>query len=152
MTLQVVVDTNLIVSAFLWGGPPGKLISVLLTRGVPVLTSQAMIDELDATLRKPKFDSRFQAKGVTPDELMDEYRQMTQLVTPAEIPYDSVRDPKDRIILAAAVGGSASHLISGDTDLTTLQQYNEVVILTVAQFLAMLIPPTETAIDESAAE
>lgn len=152
MTLQVVVDTNLIVSAFLWGGPPGKLISVLLTRGVPMLTSQAMIDELDATLRKPKFDSRFQAKGVTPDELMDEYRQMTQLVTPAEIPDDIVRDPKDRIILAAAVGGSASHLISGDKDLTTLQQYNEVIILTVAQFLAMLTPPTETAIDASAAE
>lgn len=152
MTLQVVVDTNLIVSAFLWGGPPGKLISALLARGIPMLTTQAMIDELDATLRKPKFDSRFQAKGVTNDELMDEYLHMTQLVTPAEIPDGSVRDPKDRIILAAAVGGSASHLISGDKDLTTLQQYDEVIILTVAQFLAILNPSTETPTDESATE
>lgn len=152
MTLQVVVDTNLIVSAFLWGGPPGKLISALLARGIPMLTTQAMIDELDATLRKPKFDSRFQAKGVTHDELMDEYRQMTQLVTPAEIPDGSVRDPKDRIILAAAVGGSASHLISGDKDLTTLQQYDKVIVLTVAQFLATLNPSTETPVDESATE
>jgi len=152
MTLQVVVDTNLIVSAFLWGGLPGKLISALLARGIPMLTTQAMIDELDATLRKPKFDSRFQAMGVTPDELMDEYRQMTQLVTPAEIPDNSVRDPKDRIILAAAVGGSASHLISGDKDLTTLQHYNEVIILTVTQFLAMLTSPTETPSDEPATE
>jgi putative PIN family toxin of toxin-antitoxin system len=141
VTLQVVVDTNLIVSAFLWGGLPEKLISELLARRIPMLTTQAMIDELGATLRKPKFASRFQAKGVTPDELMDGYRQMTQLVTPAEIPDGSVRDPKDRIILAAAVGGSASHLvqvhISGDKDLTSLQQYNEVIILTVAQFLAI---------------
>lgn len=152
MTLQVVVDTNLIVSAFLWGGPPGKLISALLARGIPMLTTQAMIDELDATLRKPKLDSRFQAKGVTHDELMDEYRQMTQLVTPAEIPDGSVRDPKDRIILAAAVGGSASHLISGDKDLTTLQQYDKVIVLTVAQFLATLNPSTETPVDESATE
>ncbi len=152
MTLQVVVDTNLIVSAFLWDGKPGKLISTLLARGIPMLTTPAIIDELDATLRKPKFDSRFQAKGVTVDELMDGYRQMTQLVIPAEIPDDSVRDPKDRIILAAAVGGSASHLISGDKDLTTLQQYHEVVILTVTQFLAILTPPTETLSAESATE
>lgn len=142
MTLQVVVDTNLIVSAFLWGGTPGKLISALLARGIPMLTTPAMIGELDATLRKPKFDSRFQAKGITIDELMDGYRQMTQLVIPAEIPDDSVRDPKDRIILAAAVGGSASHLISGDKDLTTLQQYHEVIILSASQFLAILVPPT----------
>ena len=148
MTLQVVVDTNLIVSAFLWGGSPGKLIGELLTRGIPMLTTQAMIDELDATLRKPKFDSRFQAKGVTPDELMDEYRQMTQLVTPAEIPDDSVRDPKDQIILAAAVGGSASHLISGDKDLTTLRQYSDVMVLTVSQFLAMMNQSTETPSDK----
>lgn len=152
MTLQVVVDTNLIISAFLWGGLPELLISTLLARGIPMLTTPAMIDELDATLRKPKFDSRFQAKGVTPDELIDGYRQMTQLVTPAEIPDDIVRDPKDRIILAAAVGGSASHLISGDKDLSTLQQYREVIILTVAEFLAMLNPPTETLSDEPATE
>ena len=101
-----------------------------------------MIDELDATLRKPKFDTRFQEKGVTVDDLMDGYRQMTQLVIPAEIPDDSVRDPKDRIILAAALGGSVSHLISGDKDLTSLQQYHEVIILTVAQFLALLTTPT----------
>jgi hypothetical protein len=152
MKFQVVVDTNLIVSAFLWGGPPGKLIGELLARGIPMLTTQAMIDELEATLRKPKFDSRFQAKGVTPDELMDEYRHMTQLVIHAEIPDDSVRDLKDRIILAAAVGGSASHLISGDKDLTTLQQYNNVIVLTVAQFLAMLTPPTDTSLDKPVPE
>lgn len=141
MKIQVVVDTNLIVSAFLWGGPPGQLISELLARGIPLLTTPAMIDELNTTLRKPKFDSRFRVKGVTHDELMDEYRHMTQLVTPTDIPDGSVRDPKDRIILAAAVGGSASHLISGDKDLTTLHQYNEVIILTPAQFLALLNPP-----------
>ena len=152
MTLQVVVDTNLVVSAFLWGGSPETLISALLTRGIPMLTTSAMIDELDATLRKPKFDSRFRAKGITPEELMEGYRQMTQVVSPAKIPGESVRDPKDRIILAAAVGGSATHLISGDKDLTTLQQYHEVTILTVAQFLAMLTLPTESLSDEPEAE
>ncbi len=150
MKLQVVVDTNLIISAFLWGGPPAKMISEMLTRGIPMLTTRAMIDELDATLRKPKFNKRFQAKGITPDDLMDEYRHMIELVTPAEIPADSVRDPKDGIILAAAVGGGASHLISGDKDLTTLQKYNEVIILTVSQFFAMLTAPPESPSDELA--
>jgi predicted nucleic acid-binding protein len=54
--------------------------------------------------------------------------------------------------LAAAVGGSASHLISGDSDLTSLQQYNKVIILTVAQFLAMLNPSAETSSNEHATE
>jgi hypothetical protein len=152
MNLQVVIDTNLIVSAFLWGGLPGKLISLLLSYDVPMLTTQALIDELEATLRKPKFNGRFQAKGITSAELMDEYRQIMQLVTPAQIPNDSVRDPKDRIVLAAAVGGSASHLISGDKDLTTLQLYNAIRIVTATQFLALLPPFTETSSDDSATE
>lgn len=69
MTLQVVVDTNLIITAFLWGGMPGTLIiSTLLAHRIPLLTTPAMIDELNATLRKPKFDNGLQAKGINPSQ------------------------------------------------------------------------------------
>lgn len=44
MTFRVVIDTNLIVSAFLWGGLPSKLISELIGRGIPILTTQALVD------------------------------------------------------------------------------------------------------------
>ena len=65
---------------------------------------------------------------------------LSELVEPAEIPDDAVRDPKDRIILACAVGGQADYIISGDKDLTTLGTYAGIPIVTPAQFLNMFDP------------
>lgn len=114
MSYRVVVDTNLIISAFLWGGLPFQLLGALIANEIPLLASDEMIAELDAKLRGEKFTSRFQDKGSTPDQVMEQYRRIVEIVTPADIPKNVVRDPKDQMILSAAVGGEVSHLISGD--------------------------------------
>lgn len=41
------------------------------------------------------------------------------------------------MILAAAVGGLATHIITGDKDLTSLGMYRDVTIVTPAQFIEL---------------
>jgi|GEM_PF-144728 hypothetical protein len=146
MNYRVVIDTNLVISAFLWGGTPYALLNDIVVREIPLLTIAAMLSELDSALRKPKFSKRFHAQQRTVDNVMDEYRRLTTMVTPADIPAESVRDRKDGIVLAAAVGGSASHVVSGDNDLIVLGSYSNIAIVTAAALRTILNAAVETII------
>ena len=52
--LRLVLDTNVLVSAFLWRGMPGRPVEPACEREVRLLTSRALLDELAATLAKKK--------------------------------------------------------------------------------------------------
>ena len=49
-----VLDTNVLVSALLWQGKPGRLIEAAGEQRIRLCTSRAMLDELEATLNKKK--------------------------------------------------------------------------------------------------
>jgi putative PIN family toxin of toxin-antitoxin system len=143
MTMQLVLDTNHIISALLWGGSPGRLLDQLIRGEIPLLTSPELLSEPETTRRKPKLAARFEAQGRSIDGVMDEYRRITKMVVPADLPDGVVRDPQDKMILAAAVDGKASHLVSGDKDLTTLARYDDITILTAAELLTILAAPVD---------
>ena len=46
-----------------------------------------------------------------------------------------LRDPKDTIVLAAALAGTAEVIVTGDQDLLVLGRFKGVEILTPADFL-----------------
>jgi len=138
MSLRVVLDTNLVISALFWGGTPGKVLRELVGRGVPILISQAMLAELQATLEKPRFASRLEAHGRTSADILEEYVRLTQRVDSEPVSTSSLRDPKDLIILEAALGGKASHIVSGDRDILTLVSYQDIDILSASQLLSFL--------------
>jgi putative PIN family toxin of toxin-antitoxin system len=135
---RVVFDTNVVVSAFLWGGTSRLAMTRAIETGVLLLATDDTLNELEKALNKPKFDARMRLAGKTSAEVAHEYTEMTTRVIPSPIPAGTLRDGKDDIILAAAVGGNATHLISGDKDLTELAEYEAIRILTPAQFLALL--------------
>jgi uncharacterized protein len=49
-----------------------------------------------------------------------------------------VRDPNDDMVLACAVAAEASHVVTRDDDLLSLQTYEGITIMTPGAFLAML--------------
>jgi putative PIN family toxin of toxin-antitoxin system len=137
MTYRVVVDTNLIISATLWGGQPRRLLDLIRVSKAQLLTSSDIINELKVTLQYSKFDQRFRAIGRKIEDVIEAYQKITEAVTPADLPEDVIRDKKDRMVLAA-VGGIASHLVSGDKDLLNLHEYENIMILTATQFIDYL--------------
>jgi putative PIN family toxin of toxin-antitoxin system len=48
------------------------------------------------------------------------------------------RDPDDNRILAAALDGDCSHLVTGDNDLLVLKQFNEISIVTPREFAELI--------------
>ena len=54
---RLVVDTNVLLSAFLWQGTPGRVIELAGEKEVQLFTSRALLNELAATLAKKKLAS-----------------------------------------------------------------------------------------------
>ena len=52
--MRLVIDTNVLVSAFLWQGTPGRLIELAAEKEIELFASRTLLDELAATLAKAR--------------------------------------------------------------------------------------------------
>lgn len=128
-----VADTNVLVSAFLWRGRPGRLIELAAEKEVQLFTSRLLLDELAATLAKKKLTKYVVATGMTADQLLANYRRIATLVTARQLEAQVSRDADDDAVLACALAARADLIVSGDEDLLVLKDFNSVPIVTVAQ-------------------
>jgi uncharacterized protein len=55
--VRVVADTNIVVSAFLWGGLPAELLSAAREQRITLYTSAALLAELEDVLGRDKFSA-----------------------------------------------------------------------------------------------
>jgi putative PIN family toxin of toxin-antitoxin system len=137
--IQVVVDVNVFVSAFLWGGTPENLLNTLNDKEIPLLWSEEIFAELSNTLQKPKLAPQMALVNQSLEAILTQVRKKVVMVYPyPDVTDSNIRDPKDLMILAAAVGGLASHIVTGDKDLLSLKVYKGIAIVTPAQFIDLV--------------
>jgi putative PIN family toxin of toxin-antitoxin system len=128
--MRVVADTNILISAFLFGGLPRIFVDLELSGAFGLVTSHALLEELDEKLRG-KF-AMPEAKAQAFLTLLK--RQAT--VTNPSIVLDAVPgDPDDNRVLECALAGQADFIVSGDKHLLRLGSHAGIVIFTVRQFL-----------------
>ena len=138
--MRVVIDTNLIVSGFIWGGTPLLLFRSIVEKmsQIEILTTQSLLDELKEVLSRSKFIKMLNESGDSADNIIHFYQESTKQVEPAIIPPNVIRDPNDIKFLACAVGGQADYIITGDNDLLILKEYQEIRIVTASEFLTII--------------
>lgn len=124
----MVLDTNVLISALLFGGVPEALLRRGLDGDLVMFSSETLLDELEDTLVGRFAFARRRAR-LTRDEL----EAVVELVEPQTLPSAS-RDPDDDHVLAAAVAGVADAIVTGDKDLLVLEAYDGVAILTPRGF------------------
>ena len=142
--MRVVFDTNVVVSGFLWSGAPHQALRIATERRVDAITSEALVDELRDVLKRDKFHKFREHLQKTPEQLVADYLRYTNVIEPAVIPKDAVRDVKDVKVLAAAVGGQATYIVSGDEDLLSLKSYAGILTLNVRDFIQRATPNDAT--------
>jgi putative PIN family toxin of toxin-antitoxin system len=130
--LRFVFDTNVIVSALLLEDSTSRRAFNLAVERGKILLSFPVLSELNEVLGRRQF-----RKYVDEDDVR---RFISALVREAEwvetrTPVVASRDPKDDKFLELAVSGRATHIISGDSDLLTLNPFQGTPILTPDAFL-----------------
>lgn len=136
--MRLVLDTNVLVSAFLWQGTPGRLIELAAENEIQLFTSRTLLDELAAALAKRKLAKPVLATRLTSDQMLHNYRRLATRVTARQFARQVSRDADDDAVLACALAASANLIVSGDDDLLVLKHFQGIPVATPAQALRII--------------
>ncbi len=134
----VVLDTNFIISALLSPkGSPAEIIKGWEADEFVVVISPALLTELKRALEYQRVRKYFKKPQETVAALIKRLETVATVVEP-QFSLDVIKeDPADNRVLECALAGEASYIVTGNAHLLRLEEYQGVVILNPAGFLAL---------------
>ncbi len=132
MAPLLVLDSNVYISAIVFGGKPRLIIEAALAGKIRLAVSEAILLEIQAVLR----DAKFGFSAAAAREIGVEIAALAEPVETGEAISMILEDPADNRILECAVAACAKAVISGDRHLLNLQSFRGIPILSPAEGLA----------------
>jgi putative PIN family toxin of toxin-antitoxin system len=130
-----IADTNTLVSAFLWQGPPGQIIALAGDKRIQLVTSRALLDELGDVLHRPRLAKSVAQTGLNAKQMLESYKRLVTVVATRPLAQPVSRDSDDDAVLACAASARADLIVSGDKDLLVLGQFLGIPIVSVRDAL-----------------
>lgn len=130
--LRVLLDTNIIVSALVFGGKPSQILSLALERKIHVVTSAVLLAELVDVVNKKFPLSREDLR------LFEKQAKKTFEIVNPKKQTNVLKDSADNRVLEAALEGSCDYIVTGDKELLDLKSFKDTKIITPAEFLKVI--------------
>jgi putative PIN family toxin of toxin-antitoxin system len=131
--IKAVADTNVYISAILFGGKSEEIRKLAREGKVELLISETILAEIAGVLKR-----KFNWLDWQISEVIKDMRTLTTLITPAFILSVIKEDEPDNRVLECAVEGQASYIVSGDEHhLQPLKEYEGITIISPTQFLEL---------------
>ena len=114
--MRLVIDTNVVVSAFINpGGKPSQIMKMILGREAEICYNTAILDEYENVMLRPKFSGKIDSGNI--QRFINLIRSIGTSHYPppgtTRLPQASLTDESDQVFYDTAVG-SGSILISGN--------------------------------------
>lgn len=135
---RIVLDTNVVASALLWGGEPLRLLQAGREQRIALFTSTPLLAELTDILARPKFDKKIAASKLTIDQLVDHYTALAALVRPFAI-TGIAPDPDDDVVIGTALAANAELIVTGDRALRSVGEHRGIRFVSIAEMLDALL-------------
>jgi uncharacterized protein len=142
--MRVVLDTNVVVSALIWGGKPLTLLQLAADGTLVLHTSPELIQELRDVLGRDRLKARLLGNRSSIEPALSLYTGLAISVTPTLVAGVVANDPDDDHVIAAAVAANADLIISGDRHLLDLRRHGTIRIVTPADALDIILKRGET--------
>ena len=129
--MKLVLDTNIFISSFFWGGNPRKIMTRIIDGKDSLFVSDELLHELFFVMKRPKFN-------MTHRQIINfigSIKEMAIKVILSGTIQGICRDSDDDKILECAVLGDVDFIISGDDDLLSLKFFQGIPIITPSEFL-----------------
>jgi uncharacterized protein len=136
---RVVLDANQFVSAILSpDGPPAKVLNSWREGLFELVTSPSIIDEIRRVLNYPRLSKIHKKSPEEIDLFLEELAVLSFSTTEKLSLSIVVDDPTDDKYLVAALEGGAKFIVTGDSDLLKIREYEGIRIVTAREFLKEL--------------
>lgn len=127
--MKVVVDTNVLISAFVFGGNAERVLEKVLASG-ELIYSPFILHELERVL-----NGKFEIPADKINRILTSLNQVARVLSP-DVPLPNIcRDPDDNFILQLAAFADADFIVTGDKDLLVLEAFGKAQIVLPAVFL-----------------
>ncbi len=133
MVPKIVLDTNVLISAFGWKGSPYHILLRCIAGDFRLHISPAILAEATRVLAYPKFG--FIQSQI--DEFVALVVEIAALVEPDFTLNIVTPDPSDNRILECAMAANCRFVVTGDRHLLDIDVLSDIQILTPDAFLAL---------------
>ncbi len=131
--MKLVLDANIFVSGYIWGGPPFAPIQRYGLRLDTLFITDDIIKEVEDVFKRPKFAVYGdRICGIMAD--IKKYGKMIAVPLGQRI-KGVCSDPKDDKYLECALAAGADYIISGDNHLLTVKEYSGIKIVSAREYL-----------------
>ena len=136
MTIRVVFDTNILISALLsMTGAPFRCLALAHRYVVQSVTCEQILEEFGEKLQQ-----KFRFGEARAQQTVEEVRQFSVLVfVPGQLHGVVADDPDDDVVLVCAAVGDTSFIVTGDKHLLNLQSYQSIAIVRAQVLLDTIV-------------
>ncbi len=131
--IKAVLDTNVIVSAFLNSeGAPGLLLDLALARHFRCFVSAPLLREYEEVLGRDQFDLKDRETA----RVLRQFQSVATLISPRKSLQLTI-DPEDNIVLECAFEARANYLVTGNIRHFP-PRFQDIRVIAPRQFLTVL--------------
>jgi len=137
--INLVLDTNVWISALFWIGESAKFIGLIDKNKIKVFISEDIINEIkNVLLKEKKFQIMLEDKNKRINEIIDYVQELATLIK-IKSKIDFIKDHSaDNKIVACALDSKSKYLISYDNHLLKLKEYKDIKILNPTEFFRIV--------------
>mgnify|MGYP002075765757 CR=1 FL=1 len=137
--MRIVIDTNVLISAFLSSyGSPAEVFREYEHGSFDLLVSEPILVEYQQALTYPKVQMRHQLSDTDVAHTIEEVRRGSIVVTPKSTVALNISDKDDIKFFACAVAGEGEYIVSGDRLVQDVGAYKGIQVLSPSLFLTVL--------------
>ena len=129
--LKIVLDSNVLISAIVFGARPREILNLIIKGKVQSGISKVILEEIKNVLEAKKFGYPEHISKT----ILNEIENISELVYPAIKIKIITKDPDDNKILECAIKFKVHLIISGDIHLLELKKYKNITIVNPSEFL-----------------
>ena len=132
--MKVVLDANIFVSSFFWGGNPRTILIRTINKLDELFITKEILDEIEEVIGRPKFHA---GKNEIEYYIKSIEEIANKIAVEKRIKKGS-RDITDNKYIECGLAGNTDFIISGDTHLLEIKEYDGIRIVTAKEYLEII--------------
>lgn len=137
--MKLVLDTNTIISGFLWEGNESRLLEKIeKEKNINLFLTEDILEEITDVITRKEFVELLQKAKLTPEDILTKITSAAKIIEPIEKVDVIKEDPDDNKFLDCGISCGADYIISGDKHLLKVKECRGIPIIRTSKILEII--------------